>query len=93
MNNKFSIFLQRNELDVRDVAKIMRDSEWNQQNETPKSRIWFSNMLLYVQNYGWESIQVRDNRKVPGVYSPYHDGAFTAFTLAQILNCKISDIL
>lgn len=91
--NKFAKYLYDNDLEIYDVAKILRDSEWNKSSKQPRTREAFVRLLWFVPIKGWATVNAygERNKFQPAVYN-YTDGHVTAWRVAQELGCKERDI-
>lgn len=90
MKTKFAEYLEKHNLEIYDLAKMLRDSEWNQINY--RSREAFVRLLSYPYIRTWEKVTVKGKRKIHGTYS-HRDGMLTAWRVAQVLECKEEDIV
>ncbi|QHJ80933.1 MAG: hypothetical protein [Caudoviricetes sp.] len=92
MTNKFIHYLEANDLEIYDVAKLLRDSEWNQSGKY-RTRQSFVRLLEHMLYYpDWQKLDSHKGWKVEGLYN-YYDGAITAWRIADILGCKKEDIV
>ncbi|GAX46794.1 hypothetical protein [Pseudolactococcus reticulitermitis] len=91
MKTNFAKYLDDNNLEIFDVAKMLRDSNWNQNAKHPKTREAFVRLLAIVPSCGWGTLKGKGGKRFPGVYDLY-DGAISAWRVAQIIGCKVGDI-
>lgn len=94
MLSKFGKFLETNNIEVYDVAKTLRDSKWNQESATPRTREAFVRLLYTVPTKGWDTVNAKGSRtrRVPAAYNHF-DGNVTAWRVAQELNCKLEELV
>ena len=89
--NKFQTYLIAKHLDIYDVAKMIRDSSWNESKNISRQRL--VPLLHSIERNGWDTIVVKGNRRIPGVVDAHHQFAISAYTVAKIIGCTERDIL
>lgn len=91
---KFGQYLVSHDLEIYDVAKMLRDSDWNSSSKRPRNRQAFVRLLWFVPTDGWATVNAygERNKFQPAVYN-YTDGHVTAWQVAKILGCKLEDII
>lgn len=94
MKTKFSRYLEKHNLEIYDVAKMLRDSDWNQNIAKYRTREAFVRLLYGIdyEEAKWSLIKIKGGSKVPGLYNEF-DGAITAWRIAQIIGCDVEEIV
>lgn len=92
MKTKFKSYLEKHNLEIYDVAKMLRDSDWNQNIANYRTREAFVRLLYSLDYSDWKMIKIKGGSKVPGLYNEF-DGAITAWRIAQIIGCDVEEIV
>ncbi|QNO01188.1 hypothetical protein [Lactobacillus phage Lbab1] len=87
--NKFNQYLEDHNLEIYDVAKMMRDSPYNKSKRTRQAYV---RLLRQAFMFGWSTVNALGGGYEPGVHNG-QDGGISAKYVAKIIGCKVQDIV